>query len=172
MIRDRIEPIDRILTQWTPHLGEAFVPYRNHVYRVAHFCTALHGEVDDRIAIAAGFHDLGIWTAGTFDYLAPSIVLARDFLQAHGRESWSDDVALMIDQHHKLRSRPEPLVEAFRRADLIDVSWGTVKFGLPRDSVYEVQRAFPDAGFHALLLKLGAKWFAKHPLRPIPVLRW
>ena len=35
-------------------------------------------DTQRKIAIAAAFHDLGIWSAGTMDYLPPSAALARD----------------------------------------------------------------------------------------------
>jgi hypothetical protein len=38
----------------------------------------------EKIAIAGVFHDLGIWTNKTFDYIAPSVVLAREYLAARG----------------------------------------------------------------------------------------
>jgi len=40
----------------------------------------------------------------------------------------------MIGEHHKLRhyrNQPSGLVEAFRQADLVDVSHGLFAFGLP-----------------------------------------
>jgi HD superfamily phosphodiesterase len=42
-------------------------------------CVAIAGGRGDleKIAAAAVFHDLGIWTDRTFDYIAPSIALAR-----------------------------------------------------------------------------------------------
>jgi len=45
------------------------------------------GEVE-KIAAAAVFHDLGIWTDRTFDYIAPSIAIAREYLVARAREDW------------------------------------------------------------------------------------
>ena len=58
-----------------------FTAYRNHAYRVVNFCAHSRPAPTPRlekIALAAAFHDLGIWTAHTFDYLEPSIDLACD----------------------------------------------------------------------------------------------
>ncbi|WP_239990656.1 MULTISPECIES: hypothetical protein [unclassified Pseudomonas] len=44
------------------------------------FYTALNPQdrpLSCAVQIAAAFHDLGIWTHGTLDYLAPSRMLAR-----------------------------------------------------------------------------------------------
>ena len=63
-------------------------------------------------------------------------------------------------------------VETFRRADWIDVSNGMLRFGLPRAVVREVRRTFPDAGFHRRLLQLTLRRFRRHPLSPLPMMRW
>jgi hypothetical protein len=42
------------------------------------------------LVIAACFHDLGIWTDHTFDYLSPSAGLARDYLQRYGLSAWQE----------------------------------------------------------------------------------
>ena len=51
-------------------------------------CVAIVGDRGalEKIATAAVFHDLEIWTDRTFDYLAPSIALVREHLVAHARD--------------------------------------------------------------------------------------
>jgi hypothetical protein len=81
----------------------------------------------------------------------------------------------MIALHHKLtpcRGERDALVEAFRRADLTDLSFGRVRFGLPRSYVREVRAAFPAAGFHGRVLQLVGGWALTHPFRPFPMMRW
>jgi hypothetical protein len=126
----------------------------------------------DRIALAAFFHDVGIWTDRTFDYLAPSEAAARRYLLDVGRDGQADEIGEMIRLHHKLTPAPAGLVEAFRRADLADLSLGLIRSGLPRTFVREVRSAFPNAGFHRRLLALGAARLRSHPLHPLPMLRW
>lgn len=65
--------IREILADHGGGLGTDFEPYFNHCQRVFRLCRTLAGEElpSAAIAIAATFHDLGIWTAGTFDYLEP-----------------------------------------------------------------------------------------------------
>ena len=178
MIEEHIERVEEILSRWTNELGSDERAYKNHVYRVVNFCFALHAgsaEEREKVVVAACFHDLGIWANGTFDYLAPSIALAKSYLADCHREEWSSEIERMIDQHHKVRDVHDdahPLIEAFRRSDLVDVSYGVVKFGLSRALVRDVQARFPDAGFHWRLVQLSARWWLQHPFRPVPVLKW
>ena len=81
----------------------------------------------------------------------------------------------MVEMHHKLtpyRGEHAAIVEAFRRADLVDVTFGLVRFGLPSAWIGEVQAAFAEAGFHARIARALGGWALRHPLRPLPMLRW
>ena len=49
----------------------------------------------------------------------------------------------MIDLHHKIRRYQDtryPLVEAFRKADWVDISLGFIKFGLTSDNVKTIKQ--------------------------------
>jgi hypothetical protein len=168
--------VEEILDSWRQAIGGDLPGYRGHVYRTLNLCRALAPSVDaDRIAVAAAFHDLGLWPEGTLDYLPASVGRATDWLDRGGRASWSREVALAIDLHHKLtpyRGANAAFVEAFRRADLVDVSRGLYPAGLPREFLRDVFAAFPDAGFRARVVRLVLGWAVTHPLRPLPVLRW
>ena len=75
--------LDALLAAHTGSLGEDATGYRHHAYRVANFYWQLApGDADalEKLNIAVAFHDLAIWTAGTFDYLPPSRQLARAHL--------------------------------------------------------------------------------------------
>jgi hypothetical protein len=167
---------DEILDTWRPAIGDDLPGYRGHVYRTLNVCRVLAPAVhEDRIAVAAAFHDLGLWPDGTLDYLPASVARATDWLDRGGRAAWSREVALAIDFHHKLtpyRGVHAPLVEAFRRADLVDVSRGLYAAGVPREFLRDLFDAFPDAGFRPRVLRLVLGWSLTHPLRPLPVLRW
>jgi hypothetical protein len=159
-------------------LGDDLIAYRNHVYRVANLCLALAGgsRVElEKIAVAAVFHDLGIWTNKTFDYIAPSVALARAYLAARGLADWIPEIEAMIADHHKVtpsRAAPQSLVESFRRADWIDVSRGVRRFGVPRTFIAAVVATWPSAGFHRRLVTLTLDRFRKHPLTPLPMVKW
>jgi len=174
----RLALLDDLLQKHAPAIGDDMIAYRNHCYRIVNFANVLAtGDADqqDKLAIAAAFHDLGIWTHSTFDYLPPSEHLARAWLPTVQRADWSDEIAAMITEHHKITAcapHQTALVEAFRQADWIDVSAGVLRYGLPRSFIREAQSAFPDAGFHFRLLQLSGKQALRHPLSPLPMMRW
>jgi hypothetical protein len=169
--------LDDILSAHARSLGDDFVPYRNHVYRVVNLCVRLHSVRGDelrRLAIAAAFHDLGIWTAGTFDYLRPSMALAKAYLIRSGQPAWVTEVNAIILEHHKIlpyRGLAQPLVEIFRKADWIDVTRGLLTFGIPRRIAAELYVAWPSAGFHRRLVQLAARRFRSNPWTPLPMVR-
>jgi hypothetical protein len=170
-----IAELDDVLDAHAPALAGDLTGYRNHAYRVTNLCLALSPSGDrKKVALAAAFHDLGIWTAGTFDYVPPSVELARAHLAAAGQSLWAPEIETTISQHHKLtRYRPHAdwLVEPFRKADLIDVSRGLVTFGLPRGLVKDVFAQWPSAGFHKRLVQLSLSRLASHPLSPLPMVK-
>jgi hypothetical protein len=178
MLLTAIGTLDEILRAHASALGHDFTAYRNHAYRVANLCVAQSAGDPPQIekaAIAAAFHDLGIWTHRSFDYLPPSVELARAHLVRSGRSEWTSAISGMVLEHHKLRTfrgDPEGLVEPFRRADWVDVTHGLVSFGLPRRLMREVFAAWPDAGFRMRLLELELTRLRTHPLNPLPMLRF
>ena len=174
--RPDVAYIDSILTPWQETLGADYPGYRNHVVRMATFCLMLEpcdAEQQQKIEIAACFHDIGIWVANSMDYLEPSVPPARAWLEQHGLSAWADEIEAMIVEHHRLRpSADGPLVELFRKGDLVDFSRGLFRFGLARAAVAEVMRAFPNAGFHRMLVRRVAGWVVQHPLNPAPMIKW
>jgi hypothetical protein len=185
--------VEEVLNNHASDLGHDLIPYRNHVYRVVNLCLAIVGDSHvelEKISIAAVFHDLGIWTNRTFDYIAPSVAIAREHLVARGLADWIPEIEAMIVHHHKITatqaaSHPSTvargalsgvegpsLVESFRRADWIDVTRGLRRFGLPRTFVAAVAATWPSAGFHRRLVGLTIDRWWKHPLSPLPMVRW
>jgi hypothetical protein len=154
-------------------IGDDLATYRNHVYRGLTYQQRLLGRsvVSNDLALAWAVHDLGIWTAGTFDYILPSAELAHQ----HAAEAHVENLPLvleMVRMHHKIRSVEDPHVETFRRADRIDVLAGTLRGRLGRAEINEVTKALPYHGFHRFLLRQAARNFVRHPLRPLPMYRW
>jgi len=171
--------IDEILDTYRPQIGADFLGLRNHCQRVFSFCTQLSKDAtsDDLecFAIATAFHDLGIWVDKTFDYIEPSVSLAVRHLQQQGRASWIPDVVEMIRDHHKIHnnaSHHKKRSEVFRKADWIDVSFGIRRFGISRNKVSEVRASLVNAGFHRCLMRLTWTRFKKHPLSPLPMMRF
>jgi hypothetical protein len=156
--------IDEILEahrEWAGGDDVGFDAYKAHAYRIVNFARALapgDPEDDDKLAIAAAFHDLAAFD--TLDYLVPSIEAQDAWLRQVGRTQWSDELALVVAEHHRLSgygpTRPHaPLVEAFRRADLVDVSQGLIRFGLPRTYVDDVRAAFDASVFFKRVIPTG-----------------
>ncbi len=170
--------IEQILSQWQGVIGADYEGYKNHVKRMAAFCLSLHHcteEEKQKITIAACFHDIGIWTDKTIDYIAPSIPPAMAYLKNNDLMKWSEEITLMISEHHKITSyknKKYPLVEIFRQGDLVDFSLGVFKFGLSADLINSVKAAYPNCGFHKNLVKLASAWFVRHPWNPAPMMKW
>jgi hypothetical protein len=135
--------------------------YKAHVYRVVNFARVLTPDGpdrDDKLAIAAAFHDLAAFD--TLDYLVPSIEAQDAWLRQTGRDAWSDELALVVAEHHRLSgygpTRPyAPLVEAVRRADLVDVSQGLIRFGIPGSYVKDVRATFDASVFFKRVIPMG-----------------
>lgn len=165
--------VDDILQSHAQALGPDLNAYRNHVTRVLHFVFAIAPQLQSAaqpVLIAGAFHDFGIWTAHTFDYLDPSSHLAHDYLKTQGMESLWSEVDLIIQQHHKLRpycGPGEASVEAFRRADLVDLSLGLIRAGLNPEFIQAVRSQFPNAHFHARLVAFTGQQFLRTPLNPL-----
>ena len=169
--------LDDLLSAHAEFIGADFIGYRHHAHRVANICLALSPDQGDRmekVAVASAFHDIGIWTDRTFDYLQPSVRLANEHLARSGHSDWSAEISAMILDHHKLSPSRDArsLVEPFRRADWTDVSMGLTRFGLPQDFLRELFVAWPSAGFHKRLVQLSLRRWWSHPLSPLPMVKW
>lgn len=177
-IQTHFPTLDALFDNWKTVIGNDFPGYRNHVYRMVNFCLQLRDCNEDerhKIFIAGVFHDIGIWTDNTIDYLDPSVDLAKKYLAEIGKEDWQEEVGLMISEHHKLRSAEDhryPLVEVFRQADLVDFSLGLFKCGLDPAIIREARSKIPNAGFHPMLVRRASAWFIRHPLNPAPMMKW
>jgi len=177
-IRNELPVIERLLAPWRETIGVDFQAYRNHLYRLLHFYSAqqaFDAESESPVAVAAVFHDLGVWAHRTFDYLEPSATMADAWLEANGHAGWKAEVRSLIVEHHKLRTYSganAASVDAFRRADWIDVSLGLLRFGLPAGYIREVRAAFPNSGFHPRLLQLSLRQLLRHPLHPLPMMKY
>jgi len=167
--------IDSLLLNYKDVLKTDFQVYKNHVYRIYNYAILLDKDAHnfEKYAIAAVFHDLGIWTH-SFDYLEPSIKLASTYLTKIGKQNWIKEILLMIDYHHKMSSYKgdfQHTVEIFRKADWIDVIMGVNRFGLDKSDYKAIQKQISNKGFHWFLVKQSLKYFIKHPLNPLPMFK-
>jgi len=167
--------IDGLLLGYKDVLKTDFQVYRNHVYRIYNYAISLDKDSNnyEKYAIAGVFHDLGIWTH-SFDYLEPSIQLARGYLKEIDKQDWTEEISLMIDYHHKMSAYKGELkktVEIFRKADWIDVIMGIKLFELDKSTYKSVRKQISNKGFHWFLVKQSLKYFVKHPLNPLPMFK-
>lgn len=182
-VTTHIATLETLLQQWQPNLQKDYITYRNHVYRVINHCIAYaehhdiplcHNDIE-LIAIAAAFHDIGIWLDNTFDYLRPSAQRANNYLVREGKGDWVETVTGMINEHHKVTSfssNKANFIEMFRQADWIDVTMGTLCFQVPRSKVREIRQVFPYQGFHHRLVQLTLSHTLKAPFNPLPMFKW
>jgi hypothetical protein len=85
---------------------DALPVYRNHVLRGLNYQGLLLGRpAPDPAALARAVHDPGIWTAGTFDYLA----LAADHAAACGVTDLDGVRLIRRGGAHALRHPTRPL---------------------------------------------------------------
>jgi hypothetical protein len=168
--------LEELLAAHAGAIGRDFAAYRGHCYRVLQFAAAQLPQAElmlGRLAVTAVFHDIGIWTHGTFDYLEPSVEVASAYLAECGRRAWTEEVAEAIRGHHKVRPlEAGTFAEAFRRADWVDVSMGALRLGVERETIREAYAKWPAAGFHWRLVEFSWERAKKHPFSPLPMLRF
>ena len=177
MLVTECQTLDQILNSHRMALAHDFNAYRNHAYRVLNLCSILQPVSDEqmaKLAVSAAFHDLGMWTHRTFDYLEPSACQACEYVNDTGNAGWQGEIAAVIHQHHKItkcRGESTVLAEVFRRADWIDVSRGVISFGIARARLAEVFCRWPDAGLHKLLIRRFVARLGTHPWAPLPMVK-
>ena len=165
--------IEDILNNFSVVLGNDYEKYRNHVYRVFLNCKMIDNEVENewKYATAATFHDIGIWTNNTIDYLQPSMEQAKIYLISENKQAHIDELMQMIYWHHKrsVYKGEYKTAEVFRKADYIDVSLGLITFGYSANEISKTRKLFPNKGFHLFLINRIVKNLFRHPLNPLPM---
>lgn len=180
-----VELLDKILGDYLYTIGADYQGYRNHCQRVMSYTidmikkapadSSAATETFDKIATAVAFHDIGLWTAKTVDYIDPSEKEAMLYLDSIGKKEWKEEIGLMITRHHQTIQGElvtDTLPETFRRADLVDFTWGLVRWDVPRGIVLRTQESLGNAGFHWGLVKKAVPWTLQNPLNPVPMVRW
>jgi hypothetical protein len=159
--------------------SQDFEGYHHHCLRMLNVVLRLSEDEPDRrqkTEIALAFHDLTLFPNRTLDYLEPSVQLAGEHLSRIGRADWHEQISLMIRMHHKITAYRGPhanLVEATRKADWIDVSFGALSFGLDRDWLSGLHKRFPLYSFYPrTLVPVIARYAVTHLARPLPNFRW
>lgn len=95
------------------------------------------------------YHDIGLWTDHELACLEPSEAAAITDNQKYG---WGLDPEVLrgaIHGHHKVFPYTGPhrkVIESCRKADWIDASKGTLRKGMSKAAIKEVEAAFPNLG--------------------------
>lgn len=171
------EVADALFEKNTAVFGANLPTYRGHVHRVIGLVglqTDVTAETAEALGVAGFFHDAGIWFDGAWDYLPPSAARAVEELGGPAAQH-AGLVEAMITEHHRIRRarHDDPLVEAFRRADLTDVCAGLIKVPHARRSDYRaLTRTYPARGFRPMLVKAFAAGIRQSPLRPAPMIKF
>ena len=172
--------IDSILEAHAAALGGHLRIYRHHCLYVYHSVHAMvpdeAARSDHALAVAAAFHDLGLFTEDTIDYLEPSVDLAAAYCEKEGRSDLIGLVTRVIENHHKItpvrRGPDAALIDAFRRADWQFVMMGAYPGALGWRGHRALKRALPTPGFHRFIVGHSARHVRSGKRNPLPILRW
>jgi predicted hydrolase (HD superfamily) len=136
--------------------GESGGPMERHGLRVFliadRLATARETKVDREVLLIAGLlHDVGLYDAASHGgvYVREGAEFTAELLREQG---WDEDrISLCFDaieRHHELRTQWErgAEVELIRRADLVDVSSGLVRFGLSREWIRDLFKSISRDG--------------------------
>jgi hypothetical protein len=156
--------------------GDDLGPYSGHVHRVIGLVSLLVDippELARPLGVAAFFHDAAIWFDETWDYLPRSVERAEaELTDAEGEHR--ELVAAMINEHHRFRTahHDAPIVEAFRRADLGDISFGRIRpAGITRGDYLALTATYPAKGLRPMLLRALGRGLKENPFRPASMLK-
>lgn len=144
-----------------------------HSLRCRHIAAriaAAHGWVIDGevLTVAAILHDIGLYPPASRGgvYTADGAALARTLLPAFGWTSERVELcARAIDLHHDVRRQLHhgPEVEALRRADLVDVSGGLLRFGVDREWLQRLYLGVPRRGLYPELVRQLGRALRERP---------
>jgi HD superfamily phosphohydrolase len=125
--------------------------------------------LDREIALCASLlHDVGLYPCASHGapYVVDSRRYAEEMLRARGWPAPRLDACLdAIEYHHDLRAQWHrgPEAELLRRADMIEISGGLLRFGLPRDEVRAIFQQVPRAGFYQEIARLVGRALRERP---------
>ena len=141
------------LREVTGESGGAMERHGLRVFLIAdRLATARELKVDRELLLIAGLlHDVGLYDAASHGgvYVREGAEFTAELLRKH---DWDEDRIRLcfdaIERHHELRSQWDrgDEVELIRRADLVDLSRGLVRFGLSREWIRDLFRSVSREG--------------------------
>ena len=154
--------------------GENGGPMERHGLRVFliadRLATAGGADVDREVLLIAGLlHDVGLYDEASHGgvYVLEGAEFTADLVRKQG---WEEDRIRLcfdaIERHHELRSQWDrgAEVELIRRADLIDLSAGLIRFGLSREWLRDLFESVPRNGTYRTIGYEVARVLRHRPL--------
>ena len=154
--------------------GESGGPMERHGLRVFliadRLATAREAKVDREVLLIAGLlHDVGLYDAASNGgvYVREGAEFTAAILRDQG---WNEDrIGLCFDaieRHHELRRQWDrgAEVELIRRADLIDLTSGLVRFGLSREWLRDLFDSISRDGTYGTIGREVGKVLLHRPL--------
>jgi hypothetical protein len=154
--------------------GESGGPMERHGIRVFliadRLATAREQKIDREVLLIAGLlHDVGLYDAASHGgvYVKEGAEFTAEILRKQG---WGEERIRLcfdsIERHHELRSQWDrgAEVELIRRADLVDVSNGIVRFGLSREWIHDLFKSVSRDGTYRTIGYEVARVLRHRPL--------
>jgi predicted hydrolase (HD superfamily) len=161
--------------------GESSGPMERHGLRVFliadRLATARDVEVDREVLLIAGLlHDVGLYDEASHGgaYVLDGAEFTAGLLRERG---WDEDRIRLcfdaIERHHETRSQWNrgTEVELIRRADLVDLTDGLVRFGLSREWIRDLFRSVSRDGTYGTIGREVAKQLLHRPLKFAQIFR-
>jgi hypothetical protein len=154
--------------------GETGGPMERHGLRVFliadRLATARELTVDREVLLIAGLlHDVGLYDAASHGgvYVKEGAEFTAELLS---RQGWDEERIRLcfdaIERHHELRTQWDrgAEVELIRRADLVDISDGLVRFGLSREWIRDLFKSVSREGTYRTIAYEVARVLRHRPL--------
>jgi HD domain len=154
--------------------GESGGPMERHGLRVFliadRLATARETDLDREVLLIAGLlHDVGLYDAASHGgvYVREGAEYTAAMLRSRG---WDEGRIRLcfdaIERHHELRTQWDrgAEVELIRRADLVDISSGLVRFGLSREWLKDLFESVPRDGTYRTIGYEVARVLRHRPL--------
>jgi predicted hydrolase (HD superfamily) len=161
--------------------GETGGPMERHGLRVFliadRLATAREATVDRELLLIAGLlHDIGLYDEASRGgaYVRDGAEFTAELLRAQG---WDEDRIRLcfdaIERHHELRSQWDrgAEVELIRRADLVDLTSGLVRFHLSREWLRDLFGSVSRDGTYPTIGREVAKQLLHRPLKFAQIFR-
>jgi hypothetical protein len=166
------------LRQITAETGGPMERHGLRVFLIAdRLATARSAEVDREVLLIAGLlHDVGLYDEASHGgvYVREGAEFTAELLRARG---WDEERIRLcfdaIERHHEVRSQWDrgAEVELIRRADLIDLTSGLVRFGLSREWLRDLFRSVSRDGTYATIGREVVKQLRHRPLKFAQIFR-